>query len=193
MQRSVNSTVTTFTSVVAQNDPRPFEKHTRSIKDQLWHAGHALSENSDQAKDKLSLWRGVRSSCPPAQLSFTTNIAEHGPDPSLTFHQLHTSHHYRTVSSWLRSIWYQIYEISCPEGNLGLKKKLPWVIWGPLSASWCLFCAAWCRHSSRGCEWTRAWRFSSSWGAEAHRCLLGEETEAGWSHSVVLFLLKVYF
>lgn len=55
MQRSVNSTVTTFTSVVAQNDPRPFEKHTRSIKDQLWHAGHALSENSDQAKDKLSL------------------------------------------------------------------------------------------------------------------------------------------
>lgn len=59
-------------------------------------------------------------------------------------------------------------------GIKSLKEKLPWVIWGPLSSSWCLSCAAWCRHTSRGCGWSQAWRLSSSWGAEAHRCLLGE-------------------
>lgn len=129
---------------------------------------------------KGNFWTGKNKWSLPAQLSFNINTVEHGPDPSLTFHQLHTSHSYWTVFLWIKAISYQIYEISYPLGKWSLRIKLPWVIWGPLSSSWCLFCAAWCRHSSRGCEWSQAWRFSSSWGAEAHRCLLGEWRRQIW-------------
>lgn len=125
--------------------------------------------------------RRSRSSNPAVQLSFNMNTVEHGRDPWLTFHQLHTSNPYWTVFLWLKAIWNQIYGISYAVGKLSFRKKLPWVIWGPLSSSWCLFCVVWCRHSSRGCEWSQAWRFSSSWGAEAHQCLLRErEEEADW-------------